>query len=99
MRGLRILSIALSVIFLTWTVEFVLTYNHWREPPEVLRAGNAFEGSTQLPEAEIKKAVEEARARMIEINQRGRWFTLAGDISAWLTFGTWRIADSAWTLT
>jgi hypothetical protein len=87
MRALRILSVGLSVIFVVWTVEFVLTYNHWREPPEVLGTGNAFEGNTQLPATEIKKAVDEARSRMIEINQRGRWFTLAGDISAWLTFG------------
>jgi hypothetical protein len=87
MRGLRILSVGLSFIFVVWAVEFLLTYDHWRKPPEVRGTGNAFEGTTQLPAADIKQAVDEARSRMIEINQRGRRFTLAGDISAWLTFG------------
>jgi len=87
MRGLRNLRILLLVICLVWTVEFILTYNHWREAPEVLGPGNAFERSTQLPAAEIHKAVETARVRMIEINQQGRWFTFAGDVSAWLTLG------------
>jgi hypothetical protein len=87
MRGLRLLGIGLLVIFIAWVAETIVTYDHWRKPPEVLGLGSAFEGSTQLPTEEIKKAVEEARTRMIEINQRGRWFTLAGDISAWLAFG------------
>lgn len=87
MRGLRILSIVIVAIFLAWTVIFALTYDHWRPPPEVLGAANAFQGNTQLPAEEITKAVDEARTRMIEINQHGRWFTLVGDVSVWFAFG------------
>jgi len=87
MRTLRLLGTGLAVALIVWVVASIAQYDHWRPAPEILGLGNAFEGNAQLPKEEITKGIDQARARMIEINQRGRWFSLAGDICAWLAFG------------
>jgi hypothetical protein len=86
MRPLRLLGTCLAAALIVWIVGSIAQYDHWRPAPEILGLGNAFEGSAQLPKEEITKNIDHARARMIEINQRGRWFSLSGDICAWFAF-------------
>jgi hypothetical protein len=86
MRGFRIFGGLLVLALLFWCARELLTYSHWKPDPAVLGLGNAFEGSPQLPKETIVAAVDAARARMHTLSEQGRWFALAGDVCAWLSF-------------
>jgi hypothetical protein len=86
MMTVRVLSFLLFATLTIWVIFSLSGYSHWRVQPEVLGPGNAFEGSTQLPKEEINRRWNMARQQMIAINQRGRWFSVSGDVCSWLTF-------------
>src|SRR5262245_50081885 len=86
MRFVRYLGILLAVVLVVWVGVSLSSYDHWRDPPAVMAVGDAFEGTTQLPREEIERQWDQARERMVAINERGRWFSVAGDVCSWLAF-------------
>jgi hypothetical protein len=86
MAFLRSLGPILLVILVAWVAWSLMNYQHWRPPPDILGVGNGFVGSDQLSAEEIRTTVDAARARVIEINQTGRWLLFGGDICVWLSF-------------
>jgi len=86
MPYIRIMGLLLLALATIWVIGSIVTYDHWKPDPAVLGIGNAFQGTAQLPKEEIEKQIGIARDRMIEVNDRGRWLSLAGDIGVWLSF-------------
>jgi len=86
MTWLRWLGGILVVGLIAWIVAQAVDYRAWRPAPQIVEVGSAFAGTTQLPKEEIERQIAAARDRMIEINSRGRWFSLAGDVASWLAF-------------
>jgi len=82
---LRAIGLFLLAALAVWIASSVVSYDHWPPAPQIL-GGSGFEGNLQLPAEEIREQVDRARARVTEINQKGRWFILAGDICTWLSF-------------
>jgi hypothetical protein len=82
LRAIGLLLLAGLAVWIVWSVS---PYHHWQAVPQIL-GGSGFEGNAQLPAIEIREQLDRARTRVTEINQRGRWFVLAGDICTWLSF-------------
>lgn len=83
LRAFGLLLVAALAVWVGWSLSH---YQGWPPTPEILGSGSAFEGNAQLPAAEIRASVDQARARVGEINQTGRWLTFAGNICVWLSF-------------
>lgn len=82
----RIIGSILLIGLFAWMVISLSSYDGWRNTPEVVGLGKAFEGTVQLPRDEIERRWSTARQRMVEINEDGRWYSVVGDGSSWLTF-------------
>jgi hypothetical protein len=83
LRAFGLFLIGALAVWIGWTA---FSYDqHWQPTPQIL-GGSGFEGNPQLPAGEIREQLDRARARVSDINERGRWFILGGDICSWLSF-------------
>ncbi|MER9256075.1 hypothetical protein NKJ87_32575 [Mesorhizobium sp. M0027] len=82
----RYLGTMLAVGLVIWITLSLWSHENWRTAPEVMDLGEAFEGTAQLPKEEIEQRWNQARERMVAINERGRWFSVSGDLCSWFAF-------------
>ncbi len=82
---LRIVGFALLAALAIW-IALSLAHGIARTAPKILDDAHAFDGSAQLPAADIQKQLGSARDRMDERFRYSQWARYAGTGGDWLAF-------------
>lgn len=86
MNGFKILGWFLLLLFVGWIGFSSVHYPILRSAPKIVQPSNGFEGSNQLPAADIQPHIDHARAKMLTVNGRGQVFAVADNLASWLSF-------------
>jgi hypothetical protein len=86
MKGFKITSVFLLVLFLGWLGFSLAHYSILRPAPSIVQPSSGFEGNPLLPASEIQPHIEHARSKMLAVNGHGQAFSLADNVASWLGF-------------